>query len=116
MSGTLEQLADLVGVAAGYTDAFGARVETALERGAGLLAALGFAVGNEAEIAGSLRAVEALRRGLIPPLAARRGAARPPGARAGRAGTRSGASSTSGAGPRGARRAEGPEASWSCRR
>ncbi|GJE45127.1 malto-oligosyltrehalose synthase [Methylobacterium soli] len=68
MSATLEQLADLVGVAAGYTDAFGARVETALETRRGLLAALGFAVGSEPEIARSLGAVEALRRGLIPPL------------------------------------------------
>ncbi|MDR7037093.1 (1-_4)-alpha-D-glucan 1-alpha-D-glucosylmutase [Methylobacterium sp. BE186] len=68
MTGNLERLADLVGVAAGYTDAFGQRVETSLDARAGLLDALGFAVGDDAEIAGSLRRVEALRRGLIPPL------------------------------------------------
>ena len=64
----LEKLADLVGVAAGYTDAFGQPVETSLEVRRGLLAALGFAVGDEAAIAESLAAVERLRRGLIPPL------------------------------------------------
>lgn len=64
----LEQLADLVGVAAGYTDAFGKPVETPLEVRRGLLAALGFAVEDEAAIAGSLAEVERLRRGLIPPL------------------------------------------------
>ncbi|WP_336486119.1 malto-oligosyltrehalose synthase [Methylobacterium nigriterrae] len=68
MTGTLEHLADLVGVAAGYTDAFGQRVETSLETRRGLLDALGFAVGSEDEIAASLRKVEALRRGLVPPL------------------------------------------------
>ena len=68
MSGTLERLADLVGVAGGYTDAFGKPVETSLEVRKGLLAALGFRVGSEDEVAGSLRTVEALRRGLIPPL------------------------------------------------
>lgn len=68
VSGTLERLADLVGVASGYTDAFGKPVETTLETRRGLLAALGFRVGTEEEIAASLRTVEALRRGLIPPL------------------------------------------------
>ena len=64
----LEKLADLVGVAAGYTDAFGKPVETSLEVRRGLLAALGFAVADEAAIAESLAAVERLRCGLIPPL------------------------------------------------
>lgn len=64
----LERLADLVGVAAGYTDAFGKPVETPLAVRRGLLAALGFAVQDEASIAGSLAEVERLRRGLIPPL------------------------------------------------
>ncbi|MBE7249249.1 MAG: 4-alpha-glucanotransferase, partial [Actinomycetospora chiangmaiensis] len=64
----LEQLADLVGVASGYTDAFGKPVETPLEVRRGLLAALGFAVEDEAAIAESLAQVERLRRGLIPPL------------------------------------------------
>lgn len=68
MSGTLERLADLVGVAGGYTDAFGKPVETKLEVRKGLLAALGFRVGSEDEAAESLRTVEALRRGLVPPL------------------------------------------------
>jgi (1->4)-alpha-D-glucan 1-alpha-D-glucosylmutase len=64
----LEQLADLVGVAAGYTDAFGKPVETPLEVRGGLLAALGFAVDDAAAVAESLERVESLRRGLIPPL------------------------------------------------
>ncbi len=68
MSGTLERLADLVGVASGYTDAFGKPVETPLEVRRGLLAALGFDVGSEEGIASALRAVEALRHGPIPPL------------------------------------------------
>ncbi|MGU3406954.1 malto-oligosyltrehalose synthase [Methylobacterium brachiatum] len=73
----LEKLADLVGVAAGYTDAFGQPVETSLEVRRGLLAALGFAVEDEAGVAESLAQVEALRCGLVPPLLpveARRGA------------------------------------------
>lgn len=68
MSRDLERLADLVGVAPGYTDAFGQRVETSLATRRGLLAALGFAVGSEGEIADSLAEVEALRCGLVPPL------------------------------------------------
>ncbi len=63
---TLEQLADLVGVAGGYTDAFGKPVETSLEVRRGLLAALGFAVDDDDAVAESLAAVERLRRGLIP--------------------------------------------------
>ncbi|MDP4023411.1 malto-oligosyltrehalose synthase [Methylobacterium sp. NEAU 140] len=68
MSGVYETLADLVGVAAGYTDAFGKPVETPLEVRRGLLAALGFPVEDEAAAARSLAAVEALRRGPVPPL------------------------------------------------
>ncbi|MGU3538208.1 malto-oligosyltrehalose synthase [Methylobacterium sp. A54F] len=68
MTGTLERLADLVGVAAGYTDAFGQRVETSLETRRGLLDALGFPVGSDEDVARSLAAVEAQRHGLLPPL------------------------------------------------
>ncbi|TXN53398.1 hypothetical protein FV228_28485, partial [Methylobacterium sp. WL18] len=64
----LEKLAALVGVASGYTDAFGQPVETSLEVRRGLLAALGFAVEDEAGISESLAQVEALRCGLVPPL------------------------------------------------
>ncbi|GLS43657.1 malto-oligosyltrehalose synthase [Methylobacterium brachythecii] len=64
----LTRLADLVGIAKGYTDAFGTPVETSEETRAGMLAALGFAVGTEDEVARSLASVEALRLGLIPPL------------------------------------------------
>ncbi|UMY19180.1 malto-oligosyltrehalose synthase [Methylobacterium organophilum] len=64
----LQRLTDLVGIAPGYTDAFGHRVETGLDVRRGMLAALGFAVGNEAEIGESLARVEAVRRALIPPL------------------------------------------------
>jgi (1->4)-alpha-D-glucan 1-alpha-D-glucosylmutase len=64
----LEKLAALVGVAAGYTDAFGQPVETSLEVGRGLLAALGFSVDDAAGVAESLAQVEALRCGLVPPL------------------------------------------------
>ncbi|KQP74986.1 4-alpha-glucanotransferase [Methylobacterium sp. Leaf113] len=68
MSRDLERLADLLGVAAGYTDAFGQPVDTSIEVRRGMIAALGFPVGSDAEIAASLADVEAVRRGLIPPL------------------------------------------------
>ncbi|MCE4222353.1 malto-oligosyltrehalose synthase [Methylobacterium sp. C25] len=68
MSDALTRLADLVGIAKGYTDAFGTPVETSDETRAGMLAALGFAVGSEDEIANSLARVEDVRRNLIPPL------------------------------------------------
>ncbi|GJD33136.1 malto-oligosyltrehalose synthase [Methylobacterium aerolatum] len=63
-----EELADLVGVAAGYTDAFGQPVETPLEARVGLLAALGFPVADEAELAESLETVRRLRENLVPSL------------------------------------------------
>ncbi|MER2266314.1 malto-oligosyltrehalose synthase [Methylobacterium oxalidis] len=68
MTGNLERLADLVGIASGYTDAFGQHVETSLNARAGMLEALGFPAGSEEQVAESLRRVEALRRGLVPPL------------------------------------------------
>ncbi len=68
MSRIGEELADLVGVAPGYTDAFGKPVETPLPVRIGLLAALGFPVGDETEMAASLDAVRALRENLVPPL------------------------------------------------
>lgn len=68
MSRDLERLADLLGVAAGYTDAFGKPVETSLDTRRGMIAALGFPVGTDDEIAASLREVAAVRDGLIPPL------------------------------------------------
>ncbi|KQT90397.1 malto-oligosyltrehalose synthase [Methylobacterium sp. Leaf466] len=80
MSADLEKLADLVGVANGYTDAFGQPVETSLETRRGMLAALGIAVDDDAEIAASLSRVEDLRCGLIPsllPVESRRAASIP---------------------------------------
>ncbi|GJE53626.1 MULTISPECIES: malto-oligosyltrehalose synthase [Methylobacterium] len=68
MSEHLTRLADLVGIASGYTDAFGNAVETSNETRCGMLAALGFAMATDDEIAKSLASVEALRNGLIPPL------------------------------------------------
>jgi len=68
MSAALARLADLVGIASGYTDAFGKHVETPLEVRQGMLAALGYAAQTDAEIADSLEDVERVRRGLIPPL------------------------------------------------
>jgi (1->4)-alpha-D-glucan 1-alpha-D-glucosylmutase len=68
MSRDLERLADLLGVAAGYTDAFGQPVETALDVRRGMIAALGFPVESEADIAARLAEVEAVRGALIPPL------------------------------------------------
>ncbi|WP_018263124.1 malto-oligosyltrehalose synthase [Methylobacterium sp. WSM2598] len=62
------RLADLAGVAASYTDAFGQRVETPLEVRCGVLAAMGLPCGTEEEARASLARVEALRRGLVPPL------------------------------------------------
>ncbi len=53
MSRDLERLADLLGVAAGYTDAFGQPVETALEVRRGMIAALGFPVETDTDIAAS---------------------------------------------------------------
>ncbi|WP_412759740.1 malto-oligosyltrehalose synthase [Methylorubrum subtropicum] len=67
---TLETLASLVGIADGFTDAFGQRVDTPLEVRRGMLEALGFPAGNPEEIARSLEAVEAVRAGLAPPLLA----------------------------------------------
>ena len=63
-----ERLADLVGVAPGYTDAFGKPVETPLPVRVGLLAALGFAIADEPAAERSLAEVEALRCNLVPPL------------------------------------------------
>ena len=68
MSRDLERLADLLGVAPGYTDAFGQPVETSLETRAGMIAALGFPVGTDAEIAASLAEVTRVREGLVPSL------------------------------------------------
>lgn len=68
MSRDLERLADLLGVAAGYTDAFGQPVETALDVRRGMIAALGFPAETQADIEASLAEVEAVRGGLIPPL------------------------------------------------
>ena len=68
MNTDLEKLADLVGVAPGYTDAFGQPVETSLDTRRGMLAALGIAVEDDAAIAASLAVVEGLRSGLIPAL------------------------------------------------
>ena len=68
MSRDLERLADLLGVAAGYTDAFGQPVETSLDVRRGMITALGFAAESDADVARSLTEVEAVRSGLIPPL------------------------------------------------
>ena len=68
MSVALERLADLVGIADGFTDAFGQRVDTPLEVRRGMLEALGFAAGSEEAVTNSLAAVEAVRRNLVPPL------------------------------------------------
>jgi (1->4)-alpha-D-glucan 1-alpha-D-glucosylmutase len=66
----IETLASLVGIADGFTDAFGQRVDTPLEARRGMLEALGFPAGDDAQIARSLEAVEAVRAGLAPPLLA----------------------------------------------
>ncbi|KQO71027.1 malto-oligosyltrehalose synthase [Methylobacterium sp. Leaf89] len=68
MSRDLERLADLLGVAAGYTDAFGQPVETALDVRRGMITALGYPAETDADIAASLSEVSAVRSGLIPPL------------------------------------------------
>lgn len=66
----LEQLATLVGIADGFTDAFGQRVDTPLEVRRGMLEALGFPAGDDGAIARSLEAVEAVRAAIAPPLLA----------------------------------------------
>ncbi|MFE1602805.1 malto-oligosyltrehalose synthase [Methylobacterium sp. ID0610] len=62
------RLSEVAGLAAGYTDAFGQRVETPLGVRAGVLAALGLPCGTGEEARASLAKVEALRHGLVPPL------------------------------------------------
>lgn len=66
----LERLADLVGIADGFTDAFGKRVDTPLDVRRGMLEALGFAAAGDEAIRRSLDAVEAVRANVIPPLLA----------------------------------------------
>ncbi|MBD8900803.1 hypothetical protein MBTS_00865, partial [Methylobacterium bullatum] len=68
MSRDLERLADLLGIASGYTDAFGQPVATDIETRRGMVAALGFPAGNDDEIASSLAEVESVRLGLVPSL------------------------------------------------
>ncbi|GJD53539.1 hypothetical protein OPKNFCMD_6316 [Methylobacterium crusticola] len=62
------RLADRVGIAADYTDAFGQNVATPLAVRRGVLAALGLPADTEAQARASLAQVEALRDGLVPPL------------------------------------------------
>ncbi|WP_018042175.1 malto-oligosyltrehalose synthase [Methylobacterium sp. 88A] len=68
MSRDLERLADLLGIASGYTDAFGQPVATDIETRRGMVAALGFPAGTDDEIATSLAEVESVRLGLVPSL------------------------------------------------
>ena len=66
----LERLADLVGIADGFTDAFGQRVDTPLDVRRGMLEALGFSAGDDDAVRHSLAAVEAVRANIVPPLLA----------------------------------------------
>ena len=66
----LERLADLVGIADGFTDAFGQRVDTPLDVRRGMLEALGFSAGDDEAVRRSLAAVEAVRANVVPPLLA----------------------------------------------
>lgn len=63
---SFERLADLVGVAANYRDAFGREVAHGRARRADILARLGFPCGSQAEIAESLAQARELRGTLLP--------------------------------------------------
>ena len=65
----LNRLAELVGIEPFFFDIWGNRTEVPAEAKRALIAALGYAAGNEAEIAASLRAVKAAPwRRLAPPV------------------------------------------------
>ena len=66
--GTLDRLAALLGIPAGYTDAYGQPVEIGLDRRRAILGHLGFPAGDDTNAAESLRRLEALRHGLVPRL------------------------------------------------
>ncbi len=62
------KLATLAGVAQGYSDAYGAPVETPLETRRALLEALGLPVGSPSQVRESARRVRELRAGPVPAL------------------------------------------------
>ncbi len=62
---TVEQLADLIGIPAGYTDAGGKPVLVDLDRRRGILGHLGYPTGSEADATDSFARVEAARGILI---------------------------------------------------
>ncbi len=64
----VERIATLVGIDAGYTDAFGRQVWTPLETRRAILADFGLPTGSEAETRDSLARIEAMREGVLPPL------------------------------------------------
>ena len=65
---TVERLAQLVGIASGYTDYFGKAVHTPLEARRAILADFGLPTDTEERARESLARVEELRHGLVPRL------------------------------------------------
>jgi (1->4)-alpha-D-glucan 1-alpha-D-glucosylmutase len=66
--GLIERLANLVGIASGYTDYFGNRVTSPIAARRAILADFGLATETEAQARESLAHAERLRRGLVPSL------------------------------------------------
>jgi (1->4)-alpha-D-glucan 1-alpha-D-glucosylmutase len=64
----VERIAALVGIAAGYADAFGREVMSPFETKQAILAGFGLPTGNKDEARESLAAVEQLHEALLPPL------------------------------------------------
>jgi (1->4)-alpha-D-glucan 1-alpha-D-glucosylmutase len=62
----IDRLSELVGIPSRYTDAHGQPVEIAASRRRGMLGALGFPAGSEADARDSLARIEAFRNGLVP--------------------------------------------------
>jgi (1->4)-alpha-D-glucan 1-alpha-D-glucosylmutase len=66
--GMVERIAALVGIDAGYTDAFGRQAWTPLETRRAILADFGLPTATEAEARDSLAHIETMREGVLPPV------------------------------------------------
>jgi (1->4)-alpha-D-glucan 1-alpha-D-glucosylmutase len=67
-AGVIERLAALVGIAPGYSDAFGRSVSSPLETREAILAGFGLSIATDEEARESLALVERLHDALVPPL------------------------------------------------
>src|SRR4051812_44992375 len=75
----VERLCELVGLAAGYDDAFGKPVSTPLDARQAIAADLGFPSATDAEALDSIGRLERLRQGLLAPVTGVGGGRPPPG-------------------------------------